>query len=422
MSKLQVEFCFHPVGQGCFYTGRFLNEGNIKFNFVYDCGSKTKGAFLQYAIDKYKKSIVKNTIEMVIISHFDEDHVNGVFELLKGVRCNNLIIPYYSPVERLALYLKASKFDDNYRQMLQNPIGFFESEERFNIGKIILVGGTKPNEETDEDGPFGKDLPRRNIANENYELDGPFLSEEEHKEVLEEIKRSYNEEITSKKLRILRKPYLIKIYIWEFVFYLRKHDQILLIDSFSKDVDQILIKNNIKLTDLFDPSPLKDLTNCYRRWFGKNLNLTSLIVYHGLINVGICDVLMSCNPCPYPYRFYRYYFDGSFSDFKMGTLLTGDADLSSPNKVKKMITYFTNFECFDKICLLQVPHHGSKYSWLDDVPNGLHDFLIYVINHGLRRKKHPSKVVVDYINNNCNNGVLLFNTEFNPLYFRLEIF
>lgn len=423
MRQINTDFCFHPVGQGCFYTGRFETAQNKIFNFVYDCGSNTTGPFLQNAIHNYKSSLDKNTIDMVIISHFDEDHVNGVFELLKGVTCTNLIIPYYSPIERLALYLKTSQIDDDYSRMLQNPIAFFDSDERFDISNIILVGGTDPYEESPEDESPEKEPPSDETENESFNLDGQLLSEEEHEKVLEEIKRYYKEEITSKKMRILRKPYIIKMYIWEFVFYLRKYDKILLIDSFSKDVDQILLQNKIGVAGLFDPNIIKQLKNRYRRWFAKNLNLTTLVVFHGPRNTCIWDVYMICNPCPYPYpyRFHCCYFDGTFSDLKLGTLLTGDADLSTSNKVNKMITYFTSFKCFDKIGLLQVPHHGSKYSWLDDVPNRLHDFLIYVINHGRTRQKHPALEVVNYINTNCTKGVLLFNTEINKLQFKVNI-
>jgi beta-lactamase superfamily II metal-dependent hydrolase len=86
---------FHPVGQGAFYTERFYDKcGKNVFNMVYDCGSSTKGQYLQNEIDKaFKDDAGKADIDLLFVSHFHHDHVNGIEELAKQYRIKQLAIP-----------------------------------------------------------------------------------------------------------------------------------------------------------------------------------------------------------------------------------------------------------------------------------------------------------------------------------------
>src|SRR5947208_13493 len=124
-------FNFHPVGQGCFYTG-IIKFQNKEFSFIYDCGTLSKRQFLTNASETFIRP--RNVIDMVIISHFDEDHVNGVFEILKKVRCKRLILPYYEPFERLIVY--SSQDNDpggDYLNFLIDPFNFFTTNSLFQI-------------------------------------------------------------------------------------------------------------------------------------------------------------------------------------------------------------------------------------------------------------------------------------------------
>lgn len=77
----QGDFTIHPVGQGLFYTGKIGQA----FNLVYDCGRgnhSTVGADSDFAllISNYKRhELINDTIDMLVVSHFDSDHANGLF-------------------------------------------------------------------------------------------------------------------------------------------------------------------------------------------------------------------------------------------------------------------------------------------------------------------------------------------------------
>ena len=73
----------HPVGQGAFYSEIFSARKNKLFTVVYDCGSNDK-EYLKTNIEKF------GTVDLVFISHFHNDHINGIKELQQNA--NPLII------------------------------------------------------------------------------------------------------------------------------------------------------------------------------------------------------------------------------------------------------------------------------------------------------------------------------------------
>ncbi|MBK7866774.1 MAG: hypothetical protein IPJ75_07160 [Ignavibacteriales bacterium] len=413
MRHLNTEFCFHPVGQGCFYTGSFSTGKGPIFNFVYDCGTKSKSIFLQSEIEKFKSTINNKTIDLIIISHFDKDHISGVVQLLDGFHCKNLIIPYYTSIERYALYLETSPTDDEYRRILQNPISFFTINDRFVIDNIVVIG------ETDIDESFiANDDQSEPFDDENYELEINLLDEDERESVIQEIIGDFQEEIRSNKLQFMKRPFRIKFYIWEFIFYNRKPKKNSSSAAFSKVVSQYLKKNGLKIADLFDTNRVKVMQGIYKSRILSKINLTSLVLYHGPINLNRWNARVYFLPYISPLCDLLNYF--LFPPCRFGTLLTGDSDLSDKNKIADVINYFGKYKCFEKIALFQVPHHGAKRSWSIAVPNGLNNFNIYVLNYGTSQSDHPSTEVVEYIETNCKKIALWHNTEFNKLHLKVE--
>src|SRR6218665_3901070 len=204
---LESNFKFHPVGQGCFYSG-YIKYKDFYFSVVYDCGTVSPKKFLTDEINKYKTSL-KGDLDVLIISHFDEDHINGVFELLQGITCKNLIIPYYEPIERLILAISSGDTDsEEYIQFLQNPITYF-IEKDFKIDRIIVIG--RPNEDSD------KVLNPDNVSpdfvideNKGFFLQADFYDKDDDK-ILQDIAEIDKNILTHAKIKFLKKPYQIQI-------------------------------------------------------------------------------------------------------------------------------------------------------------------------------------------------------------------
>lgn len=95
---------FHPVGHGAFYTERFYDEHNQNVaNIVFDCG-RFEAAKENWSSQLYKSWIedyVKNRsglascdeIDILFISHFHTDHINGIDYLLRNYTVKKVVLP-----------------------------------------------------------------------------------------------------------------------------------------------------------------------------------------------------------------------------------------------------------------------------------------------------------------------------------------
>ena len=88
----QVIRCQHPVGQGGFHTSeiRIRSSRTEKFTIVYDCGA-TQNDALQQSIDWYVNNYEK--IDLLVLSHLDNDHVQGLDQLLTHISVDTVLIP-----------------------------------------------------------------------------------------------------------------------------------------------------------------------------------------------------------------------------------------------------------------------------------------------------------------------------------------
>ena len=104
---MRLERTFWPVGHGAFYTEKFGGRVTV----VYDCGSGLApvrniggkdvspkdvadrvNGFLPPKKDE-DGNVIKD-IDLLFISHFHADHINGVPALLPRVK--RLVLPYFS--------------------------------------------------------------------------------------------------------------------------------------------------------------------------------------------------------------------------------------------------------------------------------------------------------------------------------------
>lgn len=133
---MRVIRTFHTIGQGAFYTEEFQEKDQRIFLTVYDCGSLTLQP-MNYATNRSKlgrkiTSDLGNVIngrakvDLLFISHFDMDHINGC----KMLDPKLVIIPYLTPLQ--LAYFKASNgtFDIRFYNNISNI---------FSNAKIIKV-------------------------------------------------------------------------------------------------------------------------------------------------------------------------------------------------------------------------------------------------------------------------------------------
>lgn len=135
---------FHPVGQGLFASGcLYVSRRNQpKFLWVYDCGSSTHktDAFWSPAVDALREFAAYKDIDLLTLSHFDNDHINGVTALLRKFKVDTLLLPYAPLWQRLLVAL--SQPDAGNEDVLSfaiDPVGYLNNRAPDRIRTIVLV-------------------------------------------------------------------------------------------------------------------------------------------------------------------------------------------------------------------------------------------------------------------------------------------
>ena len=148
---------FRPVGQGLFAHGKlgfFMDSDEVlkTFEWVYDCGADKLGAHLQGQIAAYEKHNPSH-IDLLILSHFDKDHVLGIRELLRKRQAEVIVVPYLTLAERLTSVAALGPNDVEYAQFLVNPAASLRQFAGENATIVfVLPGGEPPPEQGEGDG------------------------------------------------------------------------------------------------------------------------------------------------------------------------------------------------------------------------------------------------------------------------------
>lgn len=110
-------------GQGFFHSGT-VRLGDRSVLYVYDCGSLDRVALTrEISIFRDRHG---DEIDLLFLSHFHADHVNGLPDLLAGTRVHTAVIPLVPIAERLFVFARALATDepitDWYRDLIADPV------------------------------------------------------------------------------------------------------------------------------------------------------------------------------------------------------------------------------------------------------------------------------------------------------------
>jgi hypothetical protein len=399
---------FHKAGQGCFYSGLINAHGQDMFSFVFDCGSNNGSAILREEISKYKEDLKKkgkNDIDLLVISHYDADHINQLPLLLKDLNCKIAVLPYLTTLERLDIYfgqtLNDSTVDDDYRNFIRDPAGYLTG---LGINEIIFFNGNDENVELGNplepaDGPLNdnsiEEIKRsRQAEQEHVSLTGNtgelnFISATEVLEKESLMSFTSNVRVAKGNGRIRSGFY------WQFYFYNKKrHPERIeafknhLRKMFGVCIEEGLVTND-ELTIIFGTQKARSkMKKAHIDFFG-DINRTGLITLHG----------------PLKQRHTECYNKKSFYSGKhCFTLLNGDCDLSDINYPVYVDQALPSTKIF------QVPHHGSRLNWTYAGELARLEMSHHVINHATTAK-HPHPYVVAQIKSNYPIWKLKHNTE-----------
>lgn len=459
---LKQEFIIHPVGQGLLYSGKISHENKVKFRMVFDCGSNTAGA-CQEEIEIYRDSdfLEEKVIDLLVISHFDADHVNQIENLLEGnIKVKKLVMPFLTFEERLFLVLKCFSNkkilpkDDFYIRFAIDPLGTIEGN--FGGDSEVILIDSDPDKPIDSDGSLKSE---NDSSKDRFEFDIPDKKE---------IKTDENTLLLNPKVKSFKADYSEKgilsgvyLQLMEFIFYRKKvaSDEKALYDEIADlfyaefNIDPSLgkqellnatietikkIKSAPKIKSIFKDAEKKSGASAINLI---NLNTTALYLLHR----NLPDILqLSTDPDRdfYHYNSIAYtihkfvssriehplrsthhwdlrYYKKSNSLVFPNVLLTSDAFLLKKNDVDEFLKRYESY--WDDFWLFQIPHHGSEKSSNDTLHSHITAIHSCFINYGTGRADHPSPSVIRNLVTTGNSSKIIPVNETLGLRFLLSL-
>ncbi|MBR3209664.1 MAG: MBL fold metallo-hydrolase [Bacilli bacterium] len=398
MEKIGAQFKVHNVGQGFFYSGT-ISSFEREFHFVYDCGSENT-KYVEAAVENYLDEFSPKQIDMLVISHFDLDHVSGIHKLISDERIvavDKIFIPYYTKTK------EQKKFSLLLLDMLM-AIHFTDYTQK--IKKIILV-------------PDYSEEKKVISFNERTKQEISYVDNGEIKNIDNEIKKNISQDTLIKCTELPEKTDLIYNAEWVFDFFNLGIDDSV-ISVFNSEIEEYLKQEKVdNLIDLFasgnNKKHTKAIKDLYTSVFsGKGLpgndccNNTSLCLFHGPISEN------------YPLYKDKYIDPSSYFNNHMcvrtsyiteedgqtktipsyynwaarGNLLTGDIDLKNNGHMVQFDNHFAIRK--GDIKYLFLPHHGSKNNWNDELLEYSSGTGIHCVTSAgkFSKYKHPNVEVV----------------------------
>ena len=384
MPTLQCEFW--NVGQGLFSSGRIQMGDALAFHWVYDCGTSSSQKLIQNAVNKYNSDKNQGNIDLLVLSHFDKDHISGVKELLKnGRKIKRWIVPYYPLWQRLVIALLLDiQPDDEEWAFYQNPIQYFKTDfaEELKETQFLLLPAKENESEI---------LISLEPSNSDDVLS--FGTTKKLSDEFDNLEQNVHWLNPNKALLFRKEEAQFEFVLYNVPFHLLAKVPTNL-TAFRKQVESIIQSHQSNSTD-----PIPALKTLYTLAFGngsKNKNIISQYLY--IRNITSTAVWGLGN---------NYIYDIPKNDGneiivfpkdrnKNAILYTGDAFLNDLPLLTDLMQSL-GVERMVRIYCLQVPHHGSKHNWQQGLANIFSPCLSVFSADSQRRNGHPhSEVLKDF--------------------------
>jgi len=447
-TEIPFTYRFHPVGQGLFSTGTLLpwQQGVAPFHWTFDCGSMAKKADWISQVSWYRDLVLQgDTLNLLCISHFDKDHVSGLGDLLNGKHVDTVVIPYYTPIERLVLGAmqerRRGQDDPEYNEFLSNPVAFL-IEHAASIRQIVVIHRSPPDA---PNWPYGgnlrpdspvlslKDRPLNTDRNHRRD-ESESEREQWHLKVWEPrssddpppIAAGFPQSLfpwdgrlcfvgETCHLRAIASTIIGFCPEWEFLFF-HKPESADVVSKLIWDIDRILEEDEelaghrpTLAEALRDEGTRKKITDAYHRAFGrgKRFNTAGVCMYSGpfadkqdwtAISIpqvwhGVPPVIpwsTSWELCPPWLGRHR----------RASILYSGDANFQ-PKQHRDEIKQLLTDARWQRISILQVPHHGSEHNWQVGSANEFHHQWSVMSADPQYKHHHPDQpVLLDLLGRN----------------------
>lgn len=359
MTMINMMRCFHPVGQGAFYS-----ESIDDLHFVYDCGTSSG--------QKNAETIVEgafpndSSIEILFISHFDQDHVSLIPTLRDNYSIKHVVMPFlHEEDQKFYISLYKAIGENSLSQLIEDPQVFFGSDTKiFTIKYSDLENGESLLNLDDED----------------------ILNSKEEGQISEIDSGS---RLTTEKLKSM-------LPFWCFIPYTKDYS------SFSSILrDQFFNKNRRLFGDVFcskiqdvkkAKADVKKIRDIYEIEIKDKINEYSMFLYSGPYRsddkISIYNSSINRGSC---FLFPRYTMPFK-PEIPVGCIYTGDGNL----KGMSLKDTFSSYKGY--VGTIQVPHHGSRKDFNDKVCSDFPFSTFFPVSYGTKnRYRHPHYEVIQQI-------------------------
>lgn len=335
---------FVPVGQGCFAI-----EQIDDFYVVFDCGTITKhnaNTALDFLLNRIIEMLPSDScIRYIFVSHFDEDHVNGLNYLLTKYMVKEVVLPLLSEHQKILQLLcmttaLQSELRNEWIELILHPEEYIvrrQHETKITYIAPIYFNAARQDSYFRLTRPSGKPF---------HYLDWVF------------VPFNFMAEERSERL-------YMKII----------NDTTIDIKRLTGDPSYLQNKKNIQ-----------EVKAAYRM-ISRDLNRDCMTVYSGskidsprLYNAKI----LSNGP------FDEKLMKSKLATLQAGCLYTGDYDTSTSERWQQLCEAYKYY--WMNISFFQIPHHGAQSSFSDEIRK---QNFVMVINAGNHNKfHHPNPSVL----------------------------
>lgn len=422
---LRFRYSFHPVGQGIFCSGCITRKSNEPFRWVFDCGTE-RGKSSKKNGDRVRREIAalaseqapagscssRPHIDLVALSHFDEDHLSGMVDLLKTFSVETLLLPYLTPWDRLVVALeeRAGAASDLLNFLL-DPLAFVMGIEGGEIERILLVPPSSegpafepllPLESGDPEAPSTREAGVE-WQGKSFEGDDDPLSD------LEDLNASQPQ--YSRTVEMLPRGAAITIdRAWEFVPYNDASLESLATPIFRNEARKLAEQLLDAKTNADRQTALDDLTKIYDARFKtptskkispERRNKISLFLYGGPIgNVQLewaAEYLLRHRLDPIRISPAQHWFNTE----RFGQILTGDGYLKTTKQWSDFETFYAPHGRLRRGAIIQVMHHGSRANWHSGIAAKLDPLASIFCSDPAGKLAHPDEpVLMDFASYN----------------------
>ncbi|MDR2204280.1 MAG: MBL fold metallo-hydrolase [Nitrososphaerota archaeon] len=364
---MRAECQFAKAGQGLFYNGLLVDDKGKFFSFVYDCGTSNGATVLKDSITDYKELAGKR-LDLLALSHFHQDHVSHIPELIKGLELGTVVIPFIRPETRLLIAAQYEDIENDTEriQFYNDPLMYFIAH---GAERVVTAHSDEDNSN------FFGNIESREYPNGN----------KEYRETVNQIVMSGHQINTQVTSCFMSKgdeysgkfQAIIPHYQWEFRFKNVHYDKIN--NSLRNELSKLLEKHNNSFEEILrNKSYIRQLREIYKDNFEDNLNETSLVMLSR------------------PLRQDGWFIGNSYCQIncknKVSTFVLGDLTIGP----EMFYYWFKNFLCSAPL-VFQLPHHGANLKvhtswcgWLKKIGQHCHNPISFVVSYGIKnRYGHP---------------------------------